>query len=725
MMRSLAVAIALLILPGSARAQGMGAMGGDAMGQPLADGSLPVGTATVRVVRGSFLAPVVDAEVNLVGGADETRRVARSDGEGRATFAGLKPGNEYVATVVDDGKESSSMPFVVPAQGGLRLALTTIPWRSAGHGDKQQSSSPDKMSGIPQELDSLTPRIIAVRVIAGEWRKSAGKLPIHLVAFHGDGSVDITSRESAEDGRVTFAKLEPRGVAYYVLASLKRPAGIDRLQSRPITLAASAGTSLLLAGKAIDDDQVVDLLGRLYEDQLPAPRGAEPGEVVVRLAGRASETRGISEAELIVIGDEARVAKTALAPQPAPPSTVRGQVLRAMAIKKPAGTLAVSVIRGRGSKPLAGIPVELLAGTESLASTETAADGLVEFADLEVGREYTVAATVRGKRITAGPMALPADSGVMIPLAVDWAPDQLVGQFKNVAWNDGLVYVARVRSGDRYHLSPPFQMTPTLGATVTIPVATKPEVRFSIAGSLDNDLIRFQGMFFIHNDSFAPYDPGPKGFAIPLPRGFVAAGVSDGDDSPAKVERDVGFVYRTSLPPGGAEFHGGFGILTKDGELDFDLALPHGASRSNLRLVYIDGIDVSLSGNVDGEVVVDPRSGQRLYEVADINIAAGERLVMRVSNLPHLPSWRRLARLAAGLIVLGLLLWAAVACFLPRKRAAGGRPDQREALLAELTELERRHRAGNLAGARYQRSRSKLLAELEQIYRTNGASPAR
>ena len=90
-------------------------------GIPLPDPGLPVGTVSVRVIRGQMTNNVPDQPVELRGG--EAVDVVATDAAGRATFAALAPGAIVTAATDLDGVRLASQPFAVPERGGTRLLL--------------------------------------------------------------------------------------------------------------------------------------------------------------------------------------------------------------------------------------------------------------------------------------------------------------------------------------------------------------------------------------------------------------------------------------------------------------------------------------------------------------------------------------------------------------------------------------------------------------------------
>lgn len=90
-------------------------------GVPLPVADVPVGTVTVRVIRGQLSNVLPGQPVTLTVG--DTPKTATSDAAGRATFDGLAPGAHAKATVTVDGEKIESQEFDVPPAGGIRLML--------------------------------------------------------------------------------------------------------------------------------------------------------------------------------------------------------------------------------------------------------------------------------------------------------------------------------------------------------------------------------------------------------------------------------------------------------------------------------------------------------------------------------------------------------------------------------------------------------------------------
>lgn len=115
-------------------------------GRALPAPELRDGTVTVRVVRESIGndAPGQVVEIT-VGNATQQ---GTTDAEGRAEFSGLAAG-EAVASVTVDGEKLTSLPFMVPTSGGLRVILVAGMARAAARREleEQQAAAAPAVKG--------------------------------------------------------------------------------------------------------------------------------------------------------------------------------------------------------------------------------------------------------------------------------------------------------------------------------------------------------------------------------------------------------------------------------------------------------------------------------------------------------------------------------------------------------------------------------------------------
>ena len=90
-------------------------------GMPLQVPDVPVGTVTVRVIRGALTNPLPGVAVELTGTSPS--RSEKTDESGRATFSGIPPGTPVKAVAVVNGERIESRDFQVPTAGGMRVML--------------------------------------------------------------------------------------------------------------------------------------------------------------------------------------------------------------------------------------------------------------------------------------------------------------------------------------------------------------------------------------------------------------------------------------------------------------------------------------------------------------------------------------------------------------------------------------------------------------------------
>ncbi len=89
-------------------------------GRPLPAADVPVGTVTVRVIRGGFDKDVPNQPVEFI--IDGSARVVSTDATGRATVSGLRSNTSVTAVATVDGERLESRTFVM-GSSGIRVAL--------------------------------------------------------------------------------------------------------------------------------------------------------------------------------------------------------------------------------------------------------------------------------------------------------------------------------------------------------------------------------------------------------------------------------------------------------------------------------------------------------------------------------------------------------------------------------------------------------------------------
>jgi hypothetical protein len=97
-------------------------------------------------------------------------------------------------------------------------------------------------------------------------------------------------------------------------------------------------------------------------------------------------------------------------------------------------------------------------------------------------------------------------------------------------------------------------------------------------------------------------------------------------------------------------------------------------------------------------------------------LAAGTPLTVTFENLPLHSRAPRYVALGLAALIGGLGVWLSVSARSTRGRERQLLIARRDALLAELAQLESRRREGAVSVERYQAKRQRLVSQLEQIY---------
>ena len=121
-------------------------------GIPRPDGQVPVGTVTVRLIRGDLSNNIVGHPVELH--VDGKVQTVNTDGQGRAEFSGLTPGATASAVAVVDGERLESQSFPIETQSGIRLMLVAT----------------DKEKERQKAEEALLPAVTGQVVIGGDSR---------------------------------------------------------------------------------------------------------------------------------------------------------------------------------------------------------------------------------------------------------------------------------------------------------------------------------------------------------------------------------------------------------------------------------------------------------------------------------------------------------------------------------------------------------------------------
>lgn len=275
-----------------------------ALGKPLESPDLPPGTVSVRIVAGSPSKNVIGTEVTLL--VDGAPRIARTGPDGRAMFKDVKPGAKLQAVVQgDDKKEIKSEEFVLPV-AGVKVMLSTLPWNPGSSGGAPPMAAgpggaampnPRQMSGEPRPEQTDPAGTFTVRLTYDDFKDAPPVgVPVALVGYHADDTIDMQVVNSDAEGRSQFKGLDRTGAtSYFAMALLPRDGKLERLTSTPAVLDARTGVRLILSGeKRTSNAPIVDDISK-FEKQDSAPPA---GKVSISLEGGVEQTAQVSLVEL-------------------------------------------------------------------------------------------------------------------------------------------------------------------------------------------------------------------------------------------------------------------------------------------------------------------------------------------------------------------------------------------------------------------------------------------
>lgn len=215
-------------------------------GIPRADSQIPAGEITVRVLRGSFDQPALDAVVELelrsADGRQADLRRAEAGNQGRAYFRELGDfaGGQAVARVVLDGETIRSQQIDVRADTGTAVMLVKgAPKRGAA----QEISLP----GIVFDFDKTPAGTLMVGVFDLQSRQGLEGQEIELHVTAPDGQTSVRTVKTEQAGQGTFEGLDelPPGAVVRVEARLDEDG--EPYRSMEFELDPTRGQAVVLA----------------------------------------------------------------------------------------------------------------------------------------------------------------------------------------------------------------------------------------------------------------------------------------------------------------------------------------------------------------------------------------------------------------------------------------------------------------------------------------------
>ncbi len=346
----------------------------------------------------------------------------------------------------------------------------------------------------------------------------------------------------------------------------------------------------------------------------------------------------------------------------------------------PAGTISVRVIRGDLSNNIANQPVELHVGSK-VTTAKTDDTGHATFPGIAPGTPVKATADVDGEHLESQEFAAPAAGGIRL---------MLVATDKNKA--------------------PATQPdAPAVSGQVVITNQSR------IVIEPGDEAVNVFYLLDISNTARVPVNP-PNAFTFDIPKAAVGAGLMEGSSKQAAINGHRVRV-QSPFPPGRTTVQVGFEMPAVTGDVNLSQTFP--ANVEELAVVVKKAGDVKLSSPQLARQQEFPVDDGTYIAGTGGAVAAGKRIDIDVSCLPHHSMAPRATALSLAIAIVAIGLWAgrssgddASARAAERKRLIS----KRDKLLNELVRLENDRRNARTDERRYTVRREELVAALEPIY---------
>jgi hypothetical protein len=344
----------------------------------------------------------------------------------------------------------------------------------------------------------------------------------------------------------------------------------------------------------------------------------------------------------------------------------------------PDGTVSVRLIRGELSNNITNFPIELRVGSRTrTAKTDNA--GRAEFRNLPAGETLRAVAVVDGERLESEEFPAPARGGIRLMLVATDASKAAAAE-PTASPVSGQVVIG---SQSRIILEP------------------------------GDEVLSVYYVLEIVNNARVPVNPATP-FAFDMPSGAAGTSLLEGSSSTASVS---GPRVRVAGPfaPGRTPVQVACRLPVGGPLLEITQRFP--ATLEQLSVIVKRVGDTTLRSSQLVSQQDMTASGETFIAAVGGSVAAGQPVALTLDNLPHhSPLPRRIA-----LALVAFILAAGIG--MSRRSTDPGRAEERTRLIArreklfgELVRVERDHRAGRLAQARYAARREELVAALERVY---------
>ncbi len=363
------------------------------------------------------------------------------------------------------------------------------------------------------------------------------------------------------------------------------------------------------------------------------------------------------------------------------PSTINGKALPAGDLQT--GTITVRVTRENVGNVIVGQAVTVTVNGE-MKRAITDEQGRAEFKGLPAGTNGVAEANVKGEQLKSDPFVVPSSGGLRLILIAGLA--QAEAQKK--------------KADAEAAAAPPVKGQVVLGANTRI------------IFEFPDDLMRVYYLLEIVNNARARVDIGGP-LIIDLPQDAAGASPLDGS-SPQATVAGSRITVTGPFASGVTNVQVGFQMPFTSSSLSIDQKFPVPLEQVTVASTKVGALAfTSPQFSSVGEVKGD--DGTPFMLASGPGIAAGGTLHVQVTGLPVHSSVPRYSALGLAFVVALLGVWLSLHGPADTREAHRMLVARREALLAELAQIEERSRTGRET-AKDATRKPRILAELEQIY---------
>lgn len=363
------------------------------------------------------------------------------------------------------------------------------------------------------------------------------------------------------------------------------------------------------------------------------------------------------------------------------PSLIHGRAIPAPELSD--GTVTVRVVRESIGNNMPGQQVRVtVGGTTRTAKTDDL--GRAEFTGLPRGAEARAEADVEGEALTSQPFDVPTSGGLRVILVA------------------GLARAAERRKQEEAAAA----AAPATKGVVTLGGDSRIVMEYS-----NDSLFAFYLLDIVNNARTRVDIGGP--LVIDLPSDIGSAQLMEGSSPSASIDGSR-ITVQGPFASGTTAVRVQFAVRYGSPERIFAQTFPVSVDRV---IVGIEKVGDLAMSSPQFSTVTDLPTENGLYLLGQgPPLAAGTPLTITFSNLPVHSRVPRYVAIGLALAIAGFGVWLAATARGPGQRERQALIARRDALLAELANLEAKYRDGGIGAERYEAKRQRIVSQLETIY---------